>query len=359
MTAKAETALGSVGPNKDGSAYRCIATEEGFMIPEIVAASQKLFAAEPQRFAATIQATQTFPKAAQDIWRPQLLDLGEDRIRLMDQHGIDTQILLLSYSGVQSFEPLQALELARLANDRLSEAMMRFPGRLVGLATAPPQDPENAALEIERAITKLGLKGVLINSHTHGEYLDLPKYRPIFETLSKLDVPLYLHPREPSPSMIEAYLPYGLEGPVWGYGAEAGLHALRLIFSGLFDDFPKLRIVIGHAGEGIPPMISRIDLRASLEGHDTRGRKMKLKPSEYFRQNFTVTSSGNNWPRLLEFCRDVIGIDNLLFAIDHPFEDNASALQQVRGVNFSEEEKRKFFQTNAERVFNLDRPAPR
>jgi len=341
-----------IGPERGG--YRCIATEEGFTIPEIVEASQKLFAAEPERFASTIKATQTFPMEAHLAWREQLLDLGQGRIAQMDAHGVDTQVLLLSYSGVQCFEPRQGLELARLANDRLSEAMRRHPGRLAGLATAPPQDPDAAAQEIERAVRDLGLKGALINSHTNGEYLDLPKYRPIFEVLNKLGVPLYLHPREPSPVLIEGYLPYGLEGPVWGYGAEVAIHALRLIFSGLFDDFPNLRIVIGHGGEGIPPMLFRIDHRSAMEGQHTRGRRLRSKPSEYFKANFAVTSSGNNWPPLLELCREVVGIDNLMFAIDHPFEDNAQALAQVAEVSFTAEDKQKFFQTNAERIFRLD-----
>ena len=333
--------------------YRCIATEEGFTIPEIVAASRELFTRQPEKFSGTIQATQTFPAEKQDVWRSQLLDLGEGRLAAMDRYGVDTQILLLSYSGVQCFEAVQATELASLANERLAEAMKRYPGRLVGLAACAPQDPDRAAREIERAVTHLGLKGALINSHTAGEYLDHPKFRPIFEVLSALDVPLYLHPREPAWPLLDGYLPYGLEGPVWGYGAEVGLHALRLIFSGLFDDFPNLRIVIGHGGEGIPPMMFRIDHRAGIEGHDTRGRRIKRKPSAYFLENFSVTSSGNNWPPLLEFCRDVIGIDNLMFAIDHPFEENAATLDQVAAVHFTDAERRKFFQTNAERVFKL------
>jgi len=340
-------------PNIAAKAHRIIATEEGFTIPEIVEAAVRLFTTNPERFSATIQATQTFPAEKQAIWRNQLLDLGEGRIRDMDDNGVDTQVLLLSYSGVQCFEAQQACELAALANDRLAEAMARYPGRLAGLAACAPQDPMAAAREIERAVSTLGLKGALINSHTAGEYLDLPKYRPIFEALSALDVPLYLHPREPATHLVDAFLPYGLEGPVWGYGAEVGLHALRLIFSGLFDDFPNLRIVIGHGGEGIPPMLFRIDHRAAIEGGETRGRRIKRKPSEYFIDNFAVTSSGNNWPPLMEFCRDTIGIDNLMFAIDHPFEENAPTLAQIAEVDFSPEEKRKFFQTNAERIFKL------
>ena len=333
--------------------HRIIATEEGFPIPEIVAAGRDLFGNDAERLSATIQATQTFPADKQAVWREQLLDLGEGRIRSMDENGVDTQILLLSYSGVQCFPAEQAGELAALANDRLAEAMKRYPGRLAGLAACAPQDPEGAAREIERAVSTLGLKGALINSHTSSEYLDLPKYRPIFEALSALDVPLYLHPREPASPLVDAYLTYGLEGPVWGYGAEVGLHALRLIFSGLFDDFPNLRIVIGHGGEGIPPMMFRIDHRAAIEGAQTRGRRIKRKPSEYFLDNFAVTSSGNNWPPLLEFCRDVVGIDNLMFAIDHPFEENAATIEQVASVKFSGTERLKFFQTNAERIFKL------
>ena len=149
-------------------------------------------------------------------------------------------------------------------------------------------------------------------------------------------------------------LPYALEGPIWGYAAEAGLHALRLIFSGLFDDLPNLKIVLGHGGENIPAMLWRIDNRAAIEGFGVRRRaRLKRKPSEYVLDNFVVTSSGTNNIETLRLCRDVLSIDNLLFAVDYPFEKNSVAIELLEELDFSAEEKAKFFQTNAERVFGL------
>lgn len=198
-----------------GRHYRRIATEEAFSIPEVLDAMAKNERAHPARLSQTIQSTETFPKKKTTLWMEQLVDLGEGRIADMDAHGIDQQVLLLAFSGVQDFEPRQALELSRLVNERLAAAHRQYPDRLFGLAVAAPQDPDAAAQEIEHAILHLQLKGVLINSHTNGEYLDLPKYRPIFEALNTLKVPLYLHPRDPSPAMIDSMLPYALEGPIW------------------------------------------------------------------------------------------------------------------------------------------------
>jgi len=273
----------------------------------------------------------------------------------MDATGIDAQILLLSIQGVQLFDAAEATELAQLANDRLANAMSAHPGRLYGLAAIAPQDPLGAAREIERAVGKLGLKGAMVNGHTAGERLDHIKFRPIFEALNSLDVPLYLHPREAPIDALNSYLPYALEGPVWGYASETGLHALRLIFSGLFDEFPNLKIALGHCGEGIPYYLHRLDLRAAVEGTGVRGRaNLKLKPSEYFKRNFVVTTSGMNSIPAIKYCQEVLGTDSVLFAVDYPFEYNEAAVAAIDGAGFSGETLEMFYQTNAERIFNLD-----
>ncbi|MDW8258154.1 MAG: amidohydrolase family protein, partial [Gammaproteobacteria bacterium] len=247
----------------------------------------------------------------------------------------------------------EAVALARVANDRLAQIVRAAPDRYAGLATFAPQDPRAAALELERASRTLGLHGALVNSHTQGEYLDAPKYWPIFEALEALETPLYLHPREPSPSLAR-----GLDLPGftigWGYAVETGTHALRLISAGLFDRFPRLKIVLGHLGEGIPFLLERIDDRFVFE---TRlfPRKVPLqrRPSEYFRANFWVTTSGMNFAAPLAATIATLGIERVLFAVDYPFEDAVRAVAALDSFGLAEHELRRLCETNARTVFRL------
>ncbi len=190
-----------------------------------------------------------------------LVDLGEGRLKRMDEDGIDMQVLSLSFPGVEMFGRDGPL-IARTINDELFSAVSRYPARLSGFATIAPQEPEAAAEELERAVVKLGLKGAVVNGHICGEYLDDPKYWVIFEVAEKLDVPIYLHPKMPPPDMIKPYLAYpGLASAMLGFSAEASLHAMRLILSGVFEKYPKLKIILGHLGEAIPFWLWRIDSR--------------------------------------------------------------------------------------------------
>ncbi len=159
----------------------------------------------------------------------------------MDDTGIDMQILSLTSPGVQVFDAATANALARDANDELAAAIASHPDRYAGLAAAAPQDPAAAAKEIERGVRKLGLRGVILNSHTQGEYLDDPKFWPIFEACEALDVPIYLHPNSPPKAMIAPFLEAGLDGAIYGFGVETGLHLLRIIVAGVFDRFPELQ----------------------------------------------------------------------------------------------------------------------
>ena len=190
---------------------------------------------------------------------PKLLDLDKIRSADMDASGVDMHILSLVMPGVQMFEPKQASELASLANDRLSEVIKRYPTRYAGLASFAPQDPIAAVKEMERAIKKLNLNGFIVNSHTKNAYLDDPQFLPILEAAESLSRPLYIHPRAPSDGMAGPFRDYRLEGAVWGYGVETATHILRLIFGGIFDRFPKLKVVIGHMGEALPFWLGRLD----------------------------------------------------------------------------------------------------
>lgn len=348
------SAVAAAGAAASGRAAppRRIATEESFNIPEIAGATRRFMAAGGAAREPGLAALMAGfgPQAAG--WVADSLDLGERRRAAMAAARIDTQLLLLSAPGVQIFEAGEARDLAALANDRVAALQKSDPARYAALATIAPQDPAAAGRELERAVRTLGLKGGLINSHTRGEYLDDRKFWPIFEAAQALDVPIYIHPRDPSPGMLAPYRDYALVGPIWGFAAETGLHALRLIMAGVFDAFPRLRIALGHLGEGLPFFIARIDIRYAVDGSPLRP-KLKLRPSDYLKRNFVLTTSGMNYGPSLRQAIEVMGVANILFAADWPYEDATAATAAFDAIPLSPRERTMISQTNAERVFRL------
>ncbi|TAJ97467.1 MAG: amidohydrolase [Reyranella sp.] len=335
--------------------FRRIAVEEAFVTPEIMAEWRKVLAGsdvEPgfAKMGESILAQTPANKPLDD----RLLDIGAARLAHMDAIGIDMQVLSLTSPGVQVFDAVLATRLAAESNDALAAAVRAHPTRFAGLAAIAPQDPGAAAKEIERAANTLKLNGLIVNSHTKGEYLDAPKFRPIFEAAEALDMPIYLHPREPAASWVAPYLDYALWFAGWGFAAETGLHAMRLIMSGTFDRFPRLRIVLGHMGEGIPFWLQRIDNRYRLETKIGACEKLERLPSEYFLDNFVITTSGVTSMPALRLSLDELGVDRILFAADFPYEDDAEAVRFMDGASITEEERRKIYETNARRVFKLD-----
>lgn len=280
-----------------------------------------------------------------------LCDLGERRIEEMDEHGIAVQVLSLVSPGVQCFEKERAVELAREYNDRLYDCMNKNPDRFVGLSCLPVQDPDKAAEELERCVLKLGFKGAVINSHVGDDYLDSRKYWVIFETAEKLDVAIYLHPRAPSSRMIEPFDDYPiLSSATWGFGVEVGLHILRLICSGLFDKYERLKIVIGHMGEGIPGQLLRIDRKWQILPFD---KKAKMLPSDYFKKNIYVTTSGLCWEPVLRMSLEILPADHILFATDYPMEDLSEEVACIERADIPIDVKKKILKENAERVFGI------
>jgi 2,3-dihydroxybenzoate decarboxylase len=285
-----------------------------------------------------------------------LEDLGARRIADMDATGIDVQILSLTSPGVQIFDADTAAGLARAANDELAAAIAAHPNRYAGLAAIAPQNPAGAAAELERGVRKLGLKGAIINSHTHGEYLDDPKFWDILAAAEALDVPIYLHPNTPSNDMIKPFMDRGLDGAVFGFAVETGLHALRLVVSGVFDRFPNLKFVLGHLGEGLPYWLFRIDF---MHGNSVRsGRyasqpKLKRKASEYLRENFYYTTSGMAWTPPIRYVQTVMGMDRVMYAMDYPYQFVPEEVHVTDNLPVSYEDLKAFYQTNAERVFRL------
>ena len=330
---------------------RRIATEEGFTIPELVEATIRYMKSHDDEPSLKARQETGDRPAKTDGWRSQLASLGEQRLKDMADAGIDAAVIMVGSPGVQLFEPSEGTELARLINDRSAEAMRKYPGKFYPLAAMAPQDPEKAAQEFERAVKTLGLKGGIINSSTKGEYLEEPKFRPILEVAQALDVPLYVHPREPSPGMYAPYVKHNLLGAIWGYAAETGLQGVRMIMSGLFDELPGLQIVLGHCGESIPFYMDRLDIRYTVDGAPRK--KLKLLPSEYVKRNFIITSSGVNWQPAVKFCQEVLGDGNVLFAADYPFEDAADAVKRAEAIEMPAAAKEKFFFKNAERVFRI------
>ena len=282
-----------------------------------------------------------------------LADIGEGRIRQMDADGIDFAVLSLTSPGVQVFDAVTASRLAKDANDALANAVKVYPDRLAALAAVAPQYPQGAAQELQRAIGTLGMKGFLINSHTHGEYLDDRKYWPIFEAAQHLDVPLYLHPREPAPDMAKPFLDYGLYFAGFGFAVETSLHALRLIMSGLFDEFPRLKIVLGHMGEGLPFWLQRIDNRYLLQVKIGAVKPMKRLPSEYFLENFTITTSGVMSAPALKLSIEVLGVERIMFAADYPYESVTEGVAFMDTVAISEAHRQAIYSDNAKRIFRL------
>ena len=326
---------------------RRIATEEAFATPQQLDAIRSLMARtqgyDPDVWLGDMQ--------TQGLISDRLLDLDGERLTIMDQSHIDMAVLAMTSTGVQQFEVDEAARIAENGNDLLAEAIKRHPTRFAGLATIPVQDPKRAVKEMERAITKLRLNGVMINSHTNGEYLDEDKYWPILEAAAGLDATVYIHPRAPSPAMREPYRRYRLEHAIWGYAVEVGLHTVKLLMSGVFDKYPNLRIVIGHMGENVPYALYRMDW---MHGRFASDRpKLKLTPSEYFKRNFTITTSGVNWLQALEFCIKVLGADNIMWAVDYPYQETVEATQWLNDAPLSDDDKAKIFHRNAERLFKI------
>lgn len=332
---------------------RVITVEEAFVTADIAAAWKPVLQSSGCELGFKAMGNSILAETPQNAaLHNRLLDIGQGRINHMDKIGVDLQVLSLTSPGVQVFEPHLATALVRDSNDVLAEAVKRFPTRFAGLGAVAPQDPEAASKEVDR-FKSLGLCGVIINSHTFGEYLDLPKFAVLLEALESAQLPVYLHPREPSSAMIEPYLDYGLYFAGWGFAAETSLHAMRLIMSGAFERFPKLKIILGHMGEGIPFWLQRIDNRYLLQVKIGAVQKLPLLPSEYFLNNFYITTAGVTSMPALRLSLDVLGAERIMFAADYPYEDDAEAVAFLHAAMLREDERRLIAHANAERIFGL------
>jgi len=340
--------------------YLRIATEEAWAPPELIALYRRHLSEGTiadigfgSLMGYFLGSDHPQPKAVAD----RLHAAADRRLADMDAAGIDHQVLAVTAPGTQVLDAEEGARIARLANDRLSEMCRAHPTRFSALAAVSYEDVGGAVLELRRAVRELGLKGLILNDHIRGSYIDDPRFAPLLAELEDLDVPLYLHPNTPPDAMIAPYLEAGLDGAVHGFGASAGLHLLRMITSGLFDRHPRLRLVVGHLGEGLPFWLHRIDhmhAKQVASGRYERIRPLRQAPSEYFRSHIWLTTSGMPWAPAIMFTRDVIGADRVMYAMDYPYQFDSAEVAAQEALPISPAEKAEFFELIARRVFALD-----
>jgi 2,3-dihydroxybenzoate decarboxylase len=291
-----------------------------------------------------------------DIVSRRLRDFGADRLAGMDASGISVAILSHTVPAVQGIvDSAGAVTAAREINDRLAEEVRRQPTRYAGFAGIALQDPASAPFELERAVTRLGLKGAMINGYTNTrdpqrvEYLDDPKFLPFWEAAASLGVPIYLHPR---PSLDQRIYEGHSEliGATWGFAPEAATHALRLIYSGLFDRFPTLTVILGHLGETLPYFSWRIQHCFEYNPSD---KKVQRRLQDYLCENFYVSTSGIFSDQALIGAMLTIGADRILFACDYPYEVMEPAARWIERAAISEGDRRKIASGNAKRLFSI------
>jgi 2,3-dihydroxybenzoate decarboxylase len=280
------------------------------------------------------------------------VDLGEKHVAAMDEAGIDMQVL--SFAAPQIKDAKRSIDMMMEGNNRAAEAVKKYPSRFSAFASMPLADPKAAVAELERAINKLGFVGGFVAGTINGEFLDQKKYWPVLECAESHDAPIYMHPYFPLPSLMETYFKgrEELGGPEWGFMVDASCHFMRLVTSGVFDQFPRLKIILGHLGESIPYNLDRINNRLSAYA---KAKNLKKAPEDYFRENMVVTTSGNfSIPSLL--CAiNTIGVDNVLFAVDWPNESNKVAVDFLKHLPVGKPDLEKIAYKNAERVLRLNR----
>lgn len=340
--------------------YHRIATEEAFAPPEMVELYRAKLDREPDDIG--FQSLMGHYLRSEDevprFVREGLQDLGELRLAHMDAAGIDHAVISLTSPGTQALDADQARAIATLANDRLAEACRRHPTRFSGLAAVGFEDVPGAVEELERGVTQLGLKGLICNSHVHGHYLDEPRFAPVLEAVEALGVPLYLHPNTPNNRMIGPLREAGLDGAIFGFGVETAMHLLRMITAGVFDRFPRLKVVVGHLGEALPYWFYRLDWMHAGQVRSGRYEAIKpleLKPSEYFRRNIWLTTSGMPWAPTILYAREVVGADRVMYAMDYPYQYVPDEVRMQDALPLPPGELRAFFQDLAIDVFGLDR----
>jgi predicted TIM-barrel fold metal-dependent hydrolase len=333
--------------------YKRIATEEAWTFPALVKAQVAYLESGDAPGDDSLKMAGMF--ARMPSLQEMLQDLGDLRLGHMDEYGIDRQLLLLTAPGVQVVRPGDGTALAREANDIAAEACRNHPDRFSALAAFDPRDVAGSVRELERA-AKFGLNGAVLNSHFQGHYIDEEEYWPILEALEAHDLALYIHPT--APFNAPHYESRGFFGALGGFPHDVWLHTMAIIFSGAFDRFPKLRLVIGHMGECMPLQLYRFDwMQGNADGraHLRGGKQVKLEHpvSYYFHNNIWITTSGVAWEPAIRFCQEVLGPDRVLYAMDYPYQQSYDEVAAYDRMALPPEHKKMLMEENARRVFRL------
>ena len=278
-----------------------------------------------------------------------LLDLGEGRLKAMDEAGIDLQVLSHYPSGPQNLAPEDAVAMARATNDLIGDAIGKHPGRFAGFAALPLTAPHEACVEFERAVKQLGFKGAMLHGRAAGVPLDDRRFWPIFDLAQALDVPIYLHPDAPPAAVVEAYYAGypALVGPGWGYTVESATQALRLMMCGVLDECPRLKLILGHMGESLPFSIVRCDAQITARA------SLKRPLRDYFHDHFWITTAAN-WSAPALVCSIMeMGAGRILFSVDWPFASNTEGRAFMDGAPISDEERAAILGGNAAALLKL------
>lgn len=321
---------------------RTIALEEHFVSPAFLAGPGKEF-------------TERVRNARGPKFYDQLRDIGDGRVAEMDAAGIDMQVLSLNSPGVEQAEADEAIVVARDANDFLAEALKKHPTRFAGFASLPTQAPEQAAEELERRVRRQGFKGTLIDGHTRGRYLDDKFFSPLLERAEALNVPIYLHPTIPPKPVVDAL--YGgfspavaamISGAGWGWHIETSVHLIRMILGGVFDRYPKLQVIIGHLGEGLPFMMPRLQRNMSQ-----KLTKLDRPIGDYLRQNVHYTFGGFNFASTFLNLLLEVGVDRIMFSVDYPYGSMTEARAFLQCLPVTDADREHIAHGNAEKILGL------
>ena len=285
----------------------------------------------------------------------QLDEMGEGRIQIMDDAGIDVQVLSALSNNVQDLEPAQSVAVNRQINDRMAQTVSKYPDRFRAFAALPMTDPAGAVDELERCVGELGFLGAMIHGQTRGVFLDDLSVRPILAAAARLDVPIYLHPAPPPTAVRETYYS-GLDPEIeaclstsgWGWHSETAMHVLRMVVGGVFEELPDLKLIVGHMGEGLPFHLDRIESMLSpvVTGHS-------LTVAETLRRNLYLTTSGYNTATPLLCALAAFGVDHVMFSVDHPFASSDQATTFLRSAPVSESDREQIAHTNVENLLGI------
>lgn len=286
--------------------------------------------------------------------RAALTDTDGQRLRAMDDAGIDIQVLSVAPPGSQDVPAAEAIVLARALNEHAASMVAAHPDRFRALASLPTPDPDAAAAEARRAVSELGFVGVVVNGHTGGRFLDGPEYAPLLSTIEELDVPIYLHPTYPPKAVSDAYfggldpaVGYALATSAWGWHVETGLHVLRMAAAGVFDRHPGLAVLVGHMGENLPFSLARADTQLN------RVRPGARPIAGTVREHVHLTISGYTTVAPLQCALSVFGADRILFSTDYPFADPAEHARFLAAAPISPADRERIAHRNAERLFRF------